>query len=359
MSGSPAAGIGAEVLPPSVLPGDEELALREVVRDLLGREAPPTAAEFAAGDRRERLWATAAELGWPALAVPEECEGLGLDFLTQAGLLEEAGKGPFPGPLTTAAAAAAVLVAAPSGDARDGALAAIAGGAVASLAVIGDEAGEDLAGAAAAVPDADLARSFVLLGGSGLAAEAFLLAAEDIAVEPFGARVDAGRPLFALRFDPAAATSLGPAPGGLAVARALLAAELVGVAERSLEVAIEHVRDRRQFGRPIGSFQAVKHLLADVYVAIERARSLTRGALAGDPFGRPPAELDRDAAMAKAAASEAAQAAVRTAIQLTGALGTTAEHPLPWLLGRARVGAQQLGGAPALYAQVGREAARR
>jgi len=207
------AGVGTftEALPPSVLPGDEELQLREVVRDLLAREAPATPAEFADGERRERLWALAAELGWPAIAVPENCDGLGLDFLAQAGLLEEAGKGPFPGPLSTTAAAAAVLVAAPAGGERDAALAAIAAGAVASLAVAGGGAGEGLAGAAAAVPDADLAASFVLLGEGEEGAEAFLLAGEDVKREPLGALADPGRPLFEIAFDPGAARALGTA----------------------------------------------------------------------------------------------------------------------------------------------------
>jgi alkylation response protein AidB-like acyl-CoA dehydrogenase len=348
-------GAGGSLLPPSVLPGDEEVQLREVVRDLLAREAPPEPAEFAAGDRRARLWQMAAELGWSAIAIDEEHVGLGLGFLAQAGLLEEAGKGLFPGPLTTTAAAAAILAASPAGDERDAALAAIAAGAVASFALApGGDGG--LAGEAEWVPDADLASAFVLVAAVEGVPRAFLLRADAVVAEPVAAIADRGRPLFSLRFDPGAARALGAAPGGVDLARAVLGAELVGTAERALEVTVEHVRDREQFGRPLGVFQAVKHQLADVYVANQRARSLVRGALAGNPLERPPGELAREAAMAKAAASEAALGAVRTGIQLTGALGTTAEHPLPWLLGRARSGAALLGNAAELYAAIGREA---
>jgi alkylation response protein AidB-like acyl-CoA dehydrogenase len=350
------AGTGdeADVMPPSVLPADEELQLREVVADLLTREAPPTPAEFAAGDRRSSLWGMAAELGWSAIAIPEACDGLELGYLAQAGLLEEAGKGLFPGPLTTTAAATAILAATPPGTERDAVLGQIAAGTVVSFAAVEPAAGERLGGGAVDwVPDADLAAHVVLATSVDDEPRAFLLPIEAVAAERAAALVDPGRPLFSLRFDAAAARDLGAAPGGLDVARALLGAELVGVAERALEVTIEHVRDRRQFGRPIGAFQAVKHHLADVYLATERARSLVRGALAGDPLGRPEGVLAREAAMAKAAASEAALGAVRTGIQLTGALGTTAEHPLPWLLGRARSGAPLLGGPTELYARIG------
>ncbi|HEX4729954.1 MAG TPA: acyl-CoA dehydrogenase family protein [Solirubrobacterales bacterium] len=349
-------GAGGSLLPPSVLPGDEEAQLREVVRDLLAREAPPEPAEFAAGDRRARLWRMAAELGWSAIAIDEDHDGLGLGFLAQVGLLEEAGKGLFPGPLTTAAAATAILAASRAGDDRDAALAAIAAGAVASFALA--PGGDDgcLAGEAEWVPDADLAAAFVLVAAVEGVPGAFLLGADAVVAEPVAAIADRGRPLFSLRFDPGAARALGAAPGGVDLARAVLGAELVGTAERALEVTVEHVRDREQFGRPLGAFQAVKHQLADVYVANQRARSLVRGALAGNPLERPPGEFAREAAMAKAAASEAALGAVRTGIQLTGALGTTAEHPLPWLLGRARSGAALLGNAAELYAAIGREA---
>jgi alkylation response protein AidB-like acyl-CoA dehydrogenase len=352
-----AGGVGAEreLLPPSVLPGDEEAQLREVVRDLLAREAPPAPAEFAAGDRRLRLWEMAAELGWPAIAIPEDCNGLGLGFLAQSGLLEEAGKGPFPGPLTTAAAAAAILTGTPAGADRDAALAAIAGGAVSTFALAGGREDGVLAGVVDGVPDADLAAGLVLLARGQEGPRSFLLDADAVTAEPAEPTADRGRPVFQVRFDPDSARDLGAAGGGLEVARALLGAELVGVAERALEVTIEHVRDRVQFGRPLGAFQAVKHHLADVYVAIERARSLVRGAVAGAPLERAPETLARDAAMAKAAASEAALGAVRTGIQLTGALGTTAEHPLPWLLGRARTGTALLGTPAELYARIGRQ----
>jgi alkylation response protein AidB-like acyl-CoA dehydrogenase len=138
------------------------------------------------------------------------------------------------------------------------------------------------------------------------------------------------------------------------VARVVLAAELVGVVDRLIELTADHARSRSQFDRPIGAFQAVKHRLADLYVALERARSLTYAAamtLDDDDESR---STRRAAALAKAAASEVAVNAARSAVQLHGAMAITWEHDVHLLARRARHGALWLGDARTQYERAAR-----
>ena len=133
------------------------------------------------------------------------------------------------------------------------------------------------------------------------------------------------------------------------------AADLVGVAGAALARSVEHAKSRQQFGKPIGAFQGIKHALADNYVALERARSLTYAAAArlDDPATSPPAGWTA-AALAKAAAAEAAVGCARTAVQVHGALAQTWEHDMHLYLRHAWQGASTLGDSRALYHAVGR-----
>ena len=172
---------------------------------------------------------------------------------------------------------------------------------------------------------------------------------ESTAVEGF----DGLRPL-ALVSTPAAgvAATVAPLPNGLAdlaVAFTTAAAELVGTAARMLDLAVEYAGERRQFGVPIGSFQGVKHRLADALLTLERARSLTYRA-AVECAGDDPAAKLRAAHMAKAAASDAATEVGRSAVQVHGGIGITSEADVSLLYLRARQGSMQLGGRDAHYA---------
>jgi alkylation response protein AidB-like acyl-CoA dehydrogenase len=133
------------------------------------------------------------------------------------------------------------------------------------------------------------------------------------------------------------------------------AADLIGVASAALHRSVEHAMTRRQFGTPIGAFQGIKHALADNYVSLERARSLTYAAAArlgdGDTA---PADMWTAAALAKAAASDAATACARTAVQVHGALAQTWEHDMHLYVRHAWQGAATLGDSRALYHEVGR-----
>ena len=133
------------------------------------------------------------------------------------------------------------------------------------------------------------------------------------------------------------------------------AADLVGVASAALHRSVEHAKSRRQFGTPIGAFQGIKHALADNYVGLERARSLTyaAAALLGDPTTAP-ADAWTAAALAKAAAGDAAANCARTAVQVHGALGQTWEHDAHLYVRHAWQGAAMLGDSRSLYHVVGR-----
>lgn len=140
------------------------------------------------------------------------------------------------------------------------------------------------------------------------------------------------------------------AAGVLAAGRVGEAALLLGVADRALELAVAHATTRQQFGRPVGSFQAVKHLLAEARTELSFAHPLVLGSACAVETGR--ATAARDAAAALLVAADAAETAVRTAIQVHGAMGYTDELPLGLLLGAVRTSRQVWGGAPALAAVV-------
>jgi alkylation response protein AidB-like acyl-CoA dehydrogenase len=155
--------------------------------------------------------------------------------------------------------------------------------------------------------------------------------------------LDATRPLADLVFDraPGRVVALNEDAGAsvlaaLTVGAAMLAAEQLGVAQRCLDMTLAYVKERRQFARPVGSFQALKHRLADVWIAVTQARAAARYAAACL------AEGDRDipvaVALAKAACGEAAVHAAQECVQLHGGIGFTWEHPAHLLLKRAKAG---------------------
>ncbi|WP_328315862.1 acyl-CoA dehydrogenase family protein [Streptomyces sp. NBC_00388] len=163
--------------------------------------------------------------------------------------------------------------------------------------------------------------------------------------------MDLTRPQATLSFDGAEARAVG-GDAGQALARVrdlactALAAEQVGAAERCLEITVAHVKDRVQFGRPIGSFQAVKHRLADAFVRVESARSAALGASWAAADGSP--DLPRYAAVAKSVCSEAFSAVAGEMIQLHGGIGITWEHDAHRYFKRAH-GSAQLLGSPARH----------
>ncbi|HLH29452.1 MAG TPA: acyl-CoA dehydrogenase [Acidimicrobiales bacterium] len=340
----------------------EQSGFRDAVRTALAKECTPTDLRkaFESPGWRTRRWTTLAELGVTGIAVPEAHGGLGLGLVELVVVLEEAGRVALPEPLTaTAAVVAPVLaeLAASPGDAGDAGaggagprsrLDGIAGGQEAAAIGLGPER-EPVAGADGA--------TVVVLGRppEGDRAALYLLGTEDLEGE--GGMVEPVRSLDPTRRLARVALPAGARPvatgaraAGIlrrAALRAAIgtAAELVGLSDRLLTTAAAYAGERRQFGRPIGSFQAVKHLLAGPRVRLEFARPAVYAAAWALDEGEP--DAPRRASAAKAQASELALEAARVALQVHGAIGYTWECDLHLFLKRAWVLAAAWGSAAA------------
>jgi alkylation response protein AidB-like acyl-CoA dehydrogenase len=339
---------------------DEQAELRTAVRRLLADIASDTAVR--ASMDTDRGWDVASyqrlagELGVLGLGIPESLGGSG-GGLTELGVvLQEAGRSLLCAPLLACSIAARALL--ESGDEATAArvlpgiaagttvasLAAMEGGgwddAVSTVASEG-ASGWTLTGTKQWVIDAQSADLLVVsaTGAAGLSLFLVETAAPGVAVTPV-VGVDLTRRQGTVVLTDVPAVPLGmPGSGAGALARTLdvavvlLAAEQLGVAERCLEMATDYAKDRSQFGRAIGSFQAIKHKLANVLLEVEAARSAVMYALwTGD---RDPAELPVVAAIAGSTCSETALLAAGENIQVHGGIGCTWEHPAHLYLKRA------------------------
>ncbi len=310
--------------------GEDPLLLQSTLRDFLAKECTPAVVRAlwaSESGHSPELWARLAAQGVPGVLVPEAQGGLGLDECSAVLLFEEAGRAALPGPLIETAAVAAPLLSGLGDEARWGPwLARIAAGE--AIAAVADPT-RPLVG------DAHLADLLILLHGD-----------EVHAVPPAGVALtrqpanDPGRRLFSVAWTPAAKTRLAAGAAGQTLVAAAhdrgalaAAAELCGAGERLVELAARYAGQRHQFGRPIGAFQALKHLLATVKVKLEYARpALQRAAwsLARGAPGR-----SSHVSMAKLLAGEAALQAARAALQVHGAIGYTWEQDLHIWMRRA------------------------
>jgi alkylation response protein AidB-like acyl-CoA dehydrogenase len=341
-----------------------QLALRDTVRDVLRTECPPGIARQAMTDpeRWRTAWKTVVDLGWTELAGPDVGDFGRLDLAVVA---EECGAALAPIPLLSSVGLAAGALRA-AGAATNDVLREIGDGVVAALAVHPPGARLPgvpmtlqqgrLRGRAVAVAELCHAELVVTLatGDDGVVV-AVARTGDGVAVTPVDC-INAAQPVADVEID---TTPVMTAPVDLesALATPLMAAaaDLVGVAGAVLARSVDHAKSRRQFGKPIGAFQGVKHALADNYVSLERARSLTYAAAARlDDPGTTPAAGWTAAALAKAAAGEAAVSCTRTAIQVHGAIAQTWEHDIHLYLRHAWQTAATLGDSRALYHAVGR-----
>lgn len=256
-----------------------------------------------------KIWAQLADLGVTALMVAKRFDGIDAHPVDLVVALERLGRWNVPGPVVESIAVAPILLA---DDERSGALA----------------AGELIATVAAPprVPravDADTAGLVLLIDDETVA--------EATPAEPH-ASVDPSRRLFEVT--PSGATH--PADGARAFEFGALAtaAQLVGAAQAMLDASVSYAKQRSQFGTVIGTYQAIKHKLADVLIAVEMARPLVYGAALALADGSP--DTARDVSAAKVAAADAALLAARSALQTHGAIGYTQEHDLSLLLLRAQ-----------------------
>jgi len=342
--------------------------LREQVRSFLASEFPPERiAELAESDEGwdPESWSTMAELGWTGLSIPEEHGGAGMSFLDECVLYEELGYGLYPGPYTsTIGVALPALQSAPevleliaSGRARATFAGAEPHGARAiedmdrmTTSAEPDGAGWTLTGVKEPVADLSIATHVVVSAtardGTGL----WLVEPEDDVVTSLGT-VDTTRRMGRLTLEAHSATLLvapGQGDGALSKIRrradAALALEAVGVAQKVLELARDYVSERKQFDKPVGSYQAVSHQVADTYMSTELARSLAYWA--GWSVAESTEDADRAAAAAHSMAGEAAVSACERSIQVHGGTGFTWEHILHRYYKRA-LSLSQFNGTPA------------
>jgi alkylation response protein AidB-like acyl-CoA dehydrogenase len=316
----------------------DQLALRDSVsRFLMTEAAPELLREIweTGGGRSPELRAKIAAQGMTALSVPEAYGGLGMGDVDWALITEELGYYAIADSLAdTAYIAAGLLSAIPGGDAlRDKWLPRIAGG-TARLAI-----GHPVNPWVADAHLADLVLAF--REGEGGALELHAARGADLPHATLNS-IDASRRLATLgqSFDASTCILRGPEVQPLADATAdraavAVAGQLVGLAQRMLDLSVDYAAQRKQFGKPIGSFQAVKHHLADVVTKIEFARPvLYRAALAQQRGERLRSAL---ASHAKLACTDAAWTAARKSIQVHGASGYTWEVDLQMFMKRAWV----------------------
>jgi alkylation response protein AidB-like acyl-CoA dehydrogenase len=346
---------------PAFTPEHDEL--RRTVRAFLAKHAPE--AEVSRLMATEEgydpiVWQRMADMGLLGLAVPESLGGSGYGWIEVGIVLEEAGRSLLCAPYySTVVLAVGALLASGDENAQKEHLPDIVSGAcTATLAVTGDtgrwddpgvdvsasphRGGWRLDGHASYVVDGATADLVLVLArtSGGLSLFAVGRPCTGMRRTPLPT-LDLTRKQARLEFDAAPAVLVGPEGSGGNVARRVLdlaatglAAEQVGGAARTLEMAVEYAKVRHQFGRPIGSFQAVKHLCADMLVEVESARSAAYHAIwAAD---HDPAELPVAASLAKAYCSDAYRIVAGHNIQVHGGIGFTWEHPAHLYLKRAK-----------------------
>ena len=309
---------------------DEQGEIKGTAKQFIAsRFKPDKVRELAeAGSYDDALWTEVSELGWPGIAIAEEYGGQGLGMVELVVLCEELGFACAPLPFLSNAAAGLAIEAAGSDEQKSRWLPGIASG-----------EGRGAFGDPDVLIDGEGAACAVVYGDDG---ETRVVDLAEVEPEPLEL-IDQTR-----RYSKPLGDGIGQALAGdfsSATDRILIAvaAELVGVGQRAMEMAVEYAKEREQFERPIGAYQGVSHACAKMLYDIEEARSLTYSAAwAADAE---PESLPTAAAMAKARASEAAWDVCKASIQVHGGIGFTWEHDLHFLLKRARADGQMFGTA--------------
>jgi alkylation response protein AidB-like acyl-CoA dehydrogenase len=310
---------------------DEQQEIKRTAHEFLASRFKPEKVRELAEARAydDELWREISELGWPGIAIGEEDGGQGLGMVELAALLEESGIACAPTPLLGTAGAALVISAAGSDEQRAEWLPKLASGE--ATGAFGGLAN----GQSSLFCDLPTADVVVTFDGEG----ALVAPAGEVDFEPFEA-IDATRS-YGLASEAAGERLPGDVDAGRDRLAVAIAAELTGIAQRSLEMATDYARERQQFGRPIGAYQAVSHRIAAMLLATEESRSLTYyAAWAADAE---PESLPLAAAMAGARAADAGWEVPAAALQVFGGIGFTWEHDLQFWLKRGRVTGRLLG----------------
>jgi alkylation response protein AidB-like acyl-CoA dehydrogenase len=351
---------------------DDQEELRRLARDVAEQECPPklvrAVAEDRAGDQVDALWQTFVSLDWPSLTIAEDDGGMGLTAIESVLTVEELGRVADPSPfLATTTQFVPLVRGCLDGPERAELLRSVCAGSTGAasfdptgVSVSVDGEGWRLSGTARHVVDADRADHVAIVADTDSGPGVFVVPASAVATRRTPT-FDSTLHLADVGLDDVAVgpdrSAVGEAVGpGIERARreavTALSASMVGASQRVFELALEHIRERHQFGQPIGAFQALKHMAVDIYVAIERARALCHFAaltLAEDDDRQSLA-----AAMAKTAAGEAQRIATRHGVQFFGGLGYTWENDLQLFVRRAKSGEPLLGSTAHHRAEVAR-----
>jgi alkylation response protein AidB-like acyl-CoA dehydrogenase len=342
-------------------PGEDQRMLAATARAFVDRSCPPEVARaLDAGAPGPQLWPIIGDAGWPGLVLPEECDGAGRGIAEVVVVCQQLGRGPVPSPLvaTTALAALPILWLG-TDEQRRRWLPGLAGGtSIGTLALlepgmrdewdaIGVASKPRVSGTKILVPWATAATLMIVATTEGLRV-----------VEPASPAVSAcahdslgGDPLSRVVFEEADSEPLGdPQDARATIDRALdhaaiaQLAYIVGAAERALELSVQHAKDRHQFGRPIGSFQAVAHRCADMRADIDACRYLTYRAAWALDGGDGAVGAVAAVAAAKAYANDAMRRVFRNAHQVHGAIGFSTEYDLHLFTRRAKAFELSYGG---------------
>jgi alkylation response protein AidB-like acyl-CoA dehydrogenase len=297
---------------------EERELLRETVAALVDKHASPAAVREAMASERgydESLWKLLCEqVGAAALVVPEELGGAGGELADAAVVLEELGRALVPTPLLGTTLAELALLAPDNPDTDT--LERLAEGTSIGTVVFDP----------CYVINGDVADIVIAATGTTLSRWTNFTAHRIEAM-------DLTRRL--ARLEPTDTADIGADPGLADTAAILVAAEQIGAATKCLDLTVEYTKDRVQFGRPIGSFQALKHRMADLYVAVQSARAVVNDAVA-EPSAT-------SAALARVVASEAFTKVAAEAVQMHGGIAITWEHDIQLYFKRAHGSAQLLG----------------
>jgi alkylation response protein AidB-like acyl-CoA dehydrogenase len=319
---------------------DDQQTIKSTAREFLAaRLKPAKLRELAeAGEYDDALWREISELGWPGIFIGEEHGGQGLGVVELTILMEELGYALAPAPFLSNAAAGLMIQHAGSPEQRDRYLPGVASGERrGTVAYVVD-------GVASLVPDADSADFVVLFDEAS--ATASVIASDGASITPLDT-IDSTRRYARVEPTSGAGDELtgGRGDAGEAVApmAVALAGELVGVSQRAMEMAVEYAKDRQQFGRPIGAYQAVSHRCAQMLLETEGARSATL--YAAWTADHEPSSLQLAASMAKAYASDCGWRVTASSLQVHGGIGFTWEHDLHFFLKRAKADGSLFGSA--------------
>jgi len=329
----------------------EQEAFRETARRFLSDRVRLRDLIELPGAHDPDLWKAVAAMGWLGVDVPEELGGQGLTFVETALLAEETGRALLPGPFLGTLCAVQAVTVAGSVEQRSKWLPALASGDWVAAAAMSPGTTRvvrnRVRGEAAAIPCAAVADLLVIGADTPQGRTTLLIRSKEASITPAGG-ADLTRPIARVRFDGARIEErLDPAALGVLRdrARVLVAADAVGGAAKALESAVAYAKEREQFGRPIGSFQAVKHRAADAWRAVEAARLATWYAAWAIATGA--GDASAAASAAKASAGDAFVRAAADSIQIHGGVGFTWEHDAHLFYRRALADQAMLGDAAA------------